>query len=134
MRKIGSRFYTSLCFESDNHVPGLPERASVAPCSRYDASGQFTDTAFPANASSFGSSGKKDLASRFSDRAWGRATAQGPVHLLPTEILPTDVHQGSLGDCWFLSAVACVAARRELIEQLFQSRKTAFFLRGGRAY
>jgi hypothetical protein len=42
------------------------------------------------------------------------------VHLLPTEILPTDVHQGSLGDCWFLSAVACVAARRELIEQLFQ--------------
>ncbi|CAE8596814.1 unnamed protein product [Polarella glacialis] len=30
-----------------------------------------------------------------------------------------DIKQGELGDCWFLSAVACIAGRKDLLKQLF---------------
>jgi hypothetical protein len=36
-----------------------------------------------------------------------------------------DVKQGALGDCWFLSALCCVATRKELLKNLFASTEYA---------
>lgn len=38
---------------------------------------------------------------------------------------PGDVVQGSLGDCWFLSALSCVASRPDLLQGLFASTEYA---------
>ncbi|OMJ86345.1 hypothetical protein SteCoe_12132 [Stentor coeruleus] len=35
------------------------------------------------------------------------------------DIQPTDIHQGQLGDTWFISAIACLTERPGLIERLF---------------
>jgi len=35
---------------------------------------------------------------------------------------PEDVRQGSLGDCWFLSALSILAERRDLIDRLFVTK------------
>ena len=35
------------------------------------------------------------------------------------DIQPTDIHQGQLGDTWFMSAAACLTERPGLIERLF---------------
>ncbi|CAE7718797.1 DEK1 [Symbiodinium pilosum] len=32
---------------------------------------------------------------------------------------PNDIHQGELGDCWFLSAIACLSAHGKLVDKLF---------------
>jgi len=41
------------------------------------------------------------------------------VHLFLDGFNPNDIHQGELGDCWFLSAIACLSARDKLVDKLF---------------
>jgi len=43
-------------------------------------------------------------------------------HCLPPNPSPDDVKQGALGDCYYLSAIATIAERPELIQKLFVMR------------
>jgi len=38
-------------------------------------------------------------------------------------VLPTGIGQGSLGDCWYLAAIAALAERPERIKKLFKNTK-----------
>eukprot|EP01116_Phalansterium_solitarium_P019832 TRINITY_DN5681_c1_g2_i4.p2 TRINITY_DN5681_c1_g2~~TRINITY_DN5681_c1_g2_i4.p2 ORF type:complete len:126 (+),score=12.16 TRINITY_DN5681_c1_g2_i4:100-477(+) len=52
---------------------------------------------------------------------WKRVTEFGPkVQLFVDGTDPGDVIQGVLGDCWFIGALGAVAAREELIYEVFQ--------------
>ncbi|KAK4944745.1 hypothetical protein LTR10_015915 [Elasticomyces elasticus] len=35
---------------------------------------------------------------------------------------PTDIHQGSVGDCWFLAALMAISAKKDLVEKLCVAR------------
>eukprot|EP00931_Biecheleriopsis_adriatica_P056631 TRINITY_DN33564_c0_g1_i1.p1 TRINITY_DN33564_c0_g1~~TRINITY_DN33564_c0_g1_i1.p1 ORF type:complete len:1809 (+),score=334.40 TRINITY_DN33564_c0_g1_i1:35-5461(+) len=48
-----------------------------------------------------------------------REIAGRKVHLFEDSFEPNDIHQGGLGDCWFLSAIACMCTRPDLLKKVF---------------
>jgi hypothetical protein len=89
----------------------------VAHCKELGGSQTFIDPEFPPIISSLYSSEKapgKEL-------VWRRPTSflKGKPYHVFNDIEPCDILQGSLGDCWFLCALASMAEFPELIEELF---------------
>eukprot|EP00439_Symbiodinium_sp_Y106_P076683 s1128_g15.t2 len=48
---------------------------------------------------------------------------KGEIRVFSDSITPCDIHQGALGDCWYLAALAAVAEQPQLIRELFSSDK-----------
>jgi len=71
---------------------------------------KFTDTDFPTSKWEAGE--YAGHASRLSDKFQPKLQING--------FNPADINQGALGDCWFLSAIACCAGKPGVIENLFQ--------------
>jgi hypothetical protein len=77
-------------------------RASIPP------GGKFTDDGFA----------HRKATAKF--QTWKRQSDFSEVELFNNSMDPNDIKQGSLGDCWLLSAIACVASRPELLNKIFQ--------------
>ena len=84
---------------------------------------EFVDKDFPPNERSLGPS------QRASEVVWKRAsemveTSKGGHALLFNDgIEPADVAQGALGDCWLISALACIAEHPGAVSNNFRTRE-----------
>jgi hypothetical protein len=85
---------------------------------------RFQDKKFPPNDQSLG-----NLYAGHAD--WKRVqetTLRGnrhPTMLFPPRIRPSDVQQGSVGNCWLISAFACLAERPGTIQRCFRTREAS---------
>lgn len=83
---------------------------------------KFVDKEFPPELKSIGVL-KGDTASGViyvSAVEWKRASeicGQGGARLFEGEIEAEDLHQGQIGDCWLIAALACVAERPEIVQR-----------------
>ena len=99
---------------------------------------KYEDASFPPTQESISAGGRKEtsgaaikwerpegiMIKNTSALAYDRNTAK-PDWVLWLDPGPSDVIQGSLGDCWFLSAVAAVAERPALLRNVFVTKDTS---------
>jgi calpain-15 len=83
--------------------------------------GRFSDTAFCG----------EDALGNGDDVEWKRVSEIGhdkssTVHLFGSIIDATDIAQGELGDCWLLSAFACLAEFPGAVQNVFVTREHSF--------
>ena len=78
----------------------------------------FVDKRFPHNEESLG-----HVKAKVTNVAWKRLTTEGKVALFKDGIEPSDIAQGALGNCWFLSALACLCEFDGAIQQLFLDKQ-----------
>jgi hypothetical protein len=106
--------------DQSQHARGAPTLAD-----------HFQDPSFPPSPASLGdldhgrNQHRQGKASRYS---WARAselvdTRYGAICVFNGTPVAADVKQGELGDCWFMSALAVVAERPQLLYNLFISRQ-----------
>jgi len=90
---------------------------------------KFTDPEFPPAHASIGVL-KGDTASGIiymSAVEWKRASeicargGGGSAQLFEGEIEAEDLHQGAIGDCWLIAALACVAERPEIVQRTIRT-------------
>jgi len=82
----------------------------------------YKDSAFPPAPQSIGavkSGGKNEIEWRSCATMCGQG---GSLHLFHDDIDPSDIRQGSLGDCWLLSAFACLANYPGAIQRVFRNK------------
>jgi len=107
--------------------PGQSERDLLKKYAGKD--GRYCDPDFPCDeASLFGDRDPPEDHIPYANVLWLRPDAYvvgGTPCVFVDEATPGEVVQGKLGDCWFLSALSCVASRRDLLENLFASTEFA---------
>ncbi|GAX78084.1 hypothetical protein CEUSTIGMA_g5526.t1 [Chlamydomonas eustigma] len=89
----------------------------------------FKDKQFPANPQSIGPWNGKSLDQIAQEIEWKRVEeicARGGQHgakLFSGKIEPADICQGQLGDCWLMSALACLADTEGAIQRAFTTKE-----------
>lgn len=90
----------------------------------------FKDEDFPPEESSIAKNGKSSIPS-FSIIKWKHFSEifRDPK-LFSGKIEPNDIRQGELGNCYFLSALSCLAEYTNMVERLFEyyDLKNGYFL------
>jgi len=87
---------------------------------------QFRDARFPPDATSLGDVKATTISAAEGGVEWRRLTPEKSgdrVALFQDGIDPTDIAQGALGNCWLLSAAACLAEFDGAIQQLFLDKQ-----------
>ena len=115
--------------------PGCNVARSSQPCARADAR-RAQDDEFPAAPSSIGALDGKSAAELEATTVWirGEELCASPAgaggraaraRLFEDEASADDVCQGGLGDCWLLSAAACLATRPGALRRVFLTQQTS---------
>eukprot|EP00955_Chlamydomonas_euryale_P116245 366406-Chlamydomonas_euryale.AAC.8 len=89
----------------------------------------YTDKKFPPTAASIGPLGGKSLQQVGAEVEWRRVgdicqrSGQDGAQLFAGEIEAADIAQGQVGNCWLMSALACLAQVEGAIQQVFYTRE-----------
>ena len=80
---------------------------------------QFKDKKFPPT--------DKSMGPKHADQAdWRRVRDLKQANVLfPPKIRPSDVQQGGVGNCWLISAFACLAERKGTIQRCFYTKEAS---------
>ncbi|KAG1670360.1 hypothetical protein FOA52_000120 [Chlamydomonas sp. UWO 241] len=89
----------------------------------------YKDKQFPPSAASIGALGNKSPEAVNAEIGWCRVegicqrSGQDGARLFAGEIEPSDICQGQVGDCWLMSALACLAQVEGAIQKVFYTRE-----------
>ncbi|KAG2499705.1 hypothetical protein HYH03_002640 [Edaphochlamys debaryana] len=89
----------------------------------------YKDKAFPPTARSIGAWEGKSPEQIDAEVKWRRigdivaASSKTGAKLFAGKIEPADIAQGGLGDCWLMSALACLANREGAVQQVFLTKE-----------
>lgn len=101
----------------------MPSGESIRQACSDKGIARFVDAEFfPDDSALFKSQGNQSVV------VWRRASdflKHGKIELFQDGIKASDIHQGSLGNCWFMAAVAAIAEFPDLVEDIFCANKTS---------